>query len=58
MNLEYDIIIAHKPIEQLLQDISRAEAQFPQSANIGRVISEFKFKQKIISSRQSYREDC
>ena len=57
MNLEYDIIIAHKPIEQLLQDISKAEAQFPQSPNVGRVISEFKFKQKIIAQRQSFRED-
>ena len=58
MNLEYDIIIAHKPIEQLLHDISKAEAQFPQSPNVGRVISEFKYKQRIIPNRQSYREDC
>lgn len=57
MNLEYDIIFAQKPIEKLLQDISKAEAQFPQSPNVGRVISEFKFKQKIIAQRQSFRED-
>ena len=54
----YDFEAAYKSIEKLLQDISKAEAQFPQSPNVGRVISEFKFKQKIISSRQSYREDC
>ena len=58
MNLEYDHIISHKPIAQLMQDVLQAEAQFPQSPNTGRVISDIRYKQGIIHSRQSFKEDC
>ena len=57
MNLEFDIIMGNKSIEQILQDISQAEKQFPNSPNIGRVISEFKYKQGMSHSRHVFRED-
>ena len=47
-----------EPLVELLGRDSCIIDCFPQSPNVGRVISEFKFKQKIISSRYSYREDC
>lgn len=57
MNLEFDIIMGNKSIEQILQDISQAEKQFPNSPDIGRVISEFKYKQGMSHSRHVFRED-
>lgn len=58
MTLEYDSVIAKKSVEELLREMQAAEAQYPKSQNIGRVVNEFKYKQGIIRSRQAFREDC
>lgn len=57
MTLEYDSVIAKKPVDKLLREMSAAEAQFPKSQNVGRVVNEFKYKQGIIRNRQSFSED-
>ena len=58
MTLEYDSILAKKTVDELLEEMFDAEKLFPKSIDVRRVVSEFKFKQGIIHSRQSFREDC
>lgn len=57
MQLEYDIIVAKKSVNDILTQIGILEAKFPKSHDIGRVINEFKFKQGLIKQREKFMEE-
>lgn len=57
MHLEIDITLRRKTPSDILDDINEAERRFPDSPNIGRISTDFKFKQGIIKKRNHYEEE-
>ncbi|MBQ0087742.1 MAG: hypothetical protein KBT27_00195 [Prevotellaceae bacterium] len=58
MKIEYDAYVLHLQPSDILQKIQDAEKLYPESLNIQRVVSDYKYRQAMISKEEFFDEDC